>query len=254
MGLLTDEDAADIGWATAPLSRIHDQLAHQALAAAGVEVHLASRVTAVRTQAGCKPEVVPAEGSAFAVQAIIPAVEAHALPALFPSADYAPLPDAPGLGSSPIVNVHLLFDRCVLPFPLAAILHPGAPWVFDRSASAGLNRGQYLVIPISAADRLMGSSREAIVAEAVEALARSLPEVSAAVLVDSLVIKDPAATIRVRPGTAGLRAANYSREHGVFPAGSWTDTGWPATMESAVRSGVAAARVALDLAGGGEGS
>jgi uncharacterized protein with NAD-binding domain and iron-sulfur cluster len=151
------------------------------------------------------------------------------------------------LRTSPIVNVHLLFDRCVMPFPVAATLNGAAPWVFDRSQAAGIEAGRYLVVAISAADRWMSAGREAILASVVPALAEVLPDTANAALVDSLVIKDPTATISVRPGSASLRTPAYSREYGVYPAGAWTDTGWPATMESAVRSGVAAARAALGM-------
>jgi squalene-associated FAD-dependent desaturase len=253
MGLLTAADAADIGWATVPLSRLHDWRAHTALVEAGVEVHLRSRVMGVRVQPGRRAEVVTSGGHALAVEAVIPAVEARAFPGLFGAAEYLPASRVTGLETSPIVNVHLFFDRCVLPFPLAATLHPAAPWVFDRTESAGIDMGQYLVVPISSADRLVDVAPEAIMSGVLEALSVALPALSEAALVDWLVIKDPAATVRLRPGSAALRTAVYSRECGVFPAGSWIDTGWPATMESAVRSGCGAARAALGIAGGREG-
>lgn len=295
-GTLTRADAADIGWATVPLSHLHDHLAHRALVAAGVEVQLGTRVAAVGIKESDRPQVVLGGGARFPVGAVVPAVPAHVLAGLLMSepprgsaADglrsapgvapgvaparvqpalgattggrppaHLPVPGwaghaASALGASPIVNVHLHFDRCVMRFAVAATLDPAVPWLFDRTKAAGIGTGQYLVVPISAAEWLMTSSRDEIVAGVMRALVAVLPGASRAVLLESLVIKDPVATVRLRPGSAELRAAGYDHEHGVFPAGAWTDTGWPATMESAVRSGTAAAQAALGISGGREG-
>src|SRR6185436_229296 len=101
-------------------------------------------------------------------------------------------------------------------------------YVFDRTASSGLERGQYLAVSLSGAYELDGRRVEELRASFVAELARLLPR----------------ATFRQGPGTLALRrfADVPPRVH---LAGAWTDTGWPATMEGAVRSGLAAARAAL---------
>jgi len=116
--------------------------------------------------------------------------------------------------------------------------------VFDRTASSGLERGQYLAVSLSGAYELDGRRVEELRASFVAELARLLPRAAGATIRDFFVTREPSATFRQGPGTLALRrfADVPPRVH---LAGAWTDTGWPATMEGAVRSGLAAARAAL---------
>jgi uncharacterized protein with NAD-binding domain and iron-sulfur cluster len=98
-----------------------------------------------------------------------------------------------------------------------------------------------VAISVSAADDLLGRRPDDLVTSITAELARLLPETSRARVVDSLVTKERNATFRARPGTAILRPGPRSAWPGLAVAGAWTDTGWPATMEGAVRSGRAAA-------------
>lgn len=146
----------------------------------------------------------------------------------------------PKLESSPIVSVHLLFDRPILRSPIAALLASDAHWVFDRGAltshqpEAG---GQYLTVVSSGVPELM----EVRGRELVDRIAGQLTErLGSAELVWSRVSREPNATIALRPGTE--RPGAETARPNVVRAGTWTDTGWPATMESAVRSGRAAAK------------
>ena len=144
----------------------------------------------------------------------------------------------PGLESSPIVSVHLLFERRVLNVPLAALLGSDAHWVFDRGALTGHaapDGGQYLTVVASGVPELMDVRGR----ELVDRMAAQLTErLGAAELVWSRVSREPYATIALRPGV--VRPGVETRRPNVVRAGAWTDTGWPATMESAVRSGRAA--------------
>ena len=145
----------------------------------------------------------------------------------------------PALEDSPIVSVHLWFDRRLLATPLAALLGSDAHWVFDRGALTGHEpeRGQYLTVVSSGAPELL----EIRGRELVERIAGQLTErLGAAELLWSRVSREPYATIALRPGTP--RPGVETRRSNVARAGTWTDTGWPATMESAVRSGRAAAQ------------
>jgi hydroxysqualene dehydroxylase len=147
----------------------------------------------------------------------------------------------PELRSSPIVSVHLLFDRKLLPFPLAALLGSDAHWVFDRGALTGKGPagGQYLSVVSSGAPELMDVRGR----ELVERIALQVTErLGEAELLWSRVSREPDATVALRPGTSGLRPGVATSLPNVTRAGAWTATGWPATMESAVRSGRAAAR------------
>src|SRR5205814_8934332 len=101
----------------------------------------------------------------------------------------------------------------------------------------------------SGAGRGMGMSNDELRQEIVPALAELLPAARAAAVSDFFVVREHAATFRAEPGSARLRPGPRSGVPGLFLAGAWTSTGWPATMEGAVRSGHAAAREALAALG-----
>ena len=172
-------------------------------------------------------------------------LDADAIVVAVPPAESARLlgePD-PQLESSPIVSVHLLFDRPLLRTPIAALLSSDAHWVFDRGALTSHQPeggGQYLTVVSSGVPELMDVRGR----ELVERIAGQLTErLGDAELVWSRVSREPNATIALRPGT--VRPGVQTGRPNVARAGTWTDTGWPATMESAVRSGRAAARYLL---------
>jgi squalene-associated FAD-dependent desaturase len=150
------------------------------------------------------------------------------------------------LDPSPIVSVHLLFDRPLLRTPLAALLGSDAHWVFDRGALTGQlpAQGQYLTVVSSGVPELM----EIRGRELVDHIAAQLTErLGHAEVVWSRVSREPHATVALRPGTASRRPGPLTSRANVTRAGAWTATGWPATMESAVRSGRAAARLLSDV-------
>jgi hydroxysqualene dehydroxylase len=243
IGVLTEAAAADIGWATVPLSRLHNELASQALALAGVDIRLCTRAREVASPEGRPPRVLLDDGTVLDPGAVIVAVPSGAIPALLGRSCAGIAKAVATAKTSPIVNVHLRFDRAVMAYPLAAGLSAAAQWLFDRTMSAGLRTGQYLVVSLSAADTYVRASDRSIIAAALEAAGRFLPALNQATLLDAQVTKDPAATMRVEPGTARIRALGHGSIPGVALAGAWTDTGWPPTMESAVRSGIQAAEV-----------
>jgi len=147
----------------------------------------------------------------------------------------------PELEDSPIVSVHLWFDRALLDSPLAALLGSDAHWVFDRGRLTGSppERGQYLTVVSSGAPELM----ELRGRELVERIAAELTgRLGRAELLWSRVSREPTATIAVRPGSEAQRPGPLTGRPNVTRAGAWTGTGWPATMEGAIRSGLAAAR------------
>jgi squalene-associated FAD-dependent desaturase len=147
--------------------------------------------------------------------------------------------EPPAFDDSPIVSVHLWFDRPLLRAPLAALLDSDAHWVFDRGALTGHipDRGQYLTVVSSGVPELLAIRGR----ELVERIAGQLTDrLGAADLLWSRVSREPYATIALRPGAA-RPGPETARPH-VVRAGAWTDTGWPPTMESAVRSGRRAAQ------------
>ncbi|HEY3542512.1 MAG TPA: FAD-dependent oxidoreductase [Gaiellaceae bacterium] len=147
--------------------------------------------------------------------------------------------ETPELEDSPIVSVHLWFDRPLLQSPLAALLGSDAHWVFDRGALTGHRpeRGQYLTVVASGVPELLEVRGRSLVDRVAGQLTDRLGD---AELLWSRVSREPYATIALRPGVR--RPSADTQRPNVVRAGAWTDTGWPVTMESAVRSGRRAAQ------------
>ncbi len=251
-GLLTDSGAGDIGWSRIPLGTLHGERGAAALRKAGVTVHLGETVTEVRPVAE-GPDGGPGHGR-FVVATARGQLEADGVVVALPhnrTEDVLPpgaLPEhvrPSRLASSPIVNVHVRFDRRVTDLALAAALETPAQWIFDRTASSGAGRGQYLAVSISAADDYIGTRPEDLGRQMVEALACLFPAAREAKVLGTFVTREHHATFRASPGTSVHRASARTRVAGLAVAGAWTATGWPPTMEGAVRSGLAAARTVL---------
>ena len=256
-GLLSSPAAADIGWSRVPLGRLHGERAAASLARAGVEVRTGARVRSLRPAGDDEqPEtdgswVIRLEDGQVGADAVICALPHEEAAEVLPSGLVGLQSRWNELGSSAIVDVHLVFDRPVMRAPLMAGHRSAVQWVFDRSGSSGLNdsdRGnqtggrQYLAVSLSAADDLLGSRPEALVASTTQEIQRLLPAAREARVVDSLVTKERRATFRAAPGSNAIRPPARTAADGLVLAGAWTSTGWPATMEGAVRSGWSAVR------------
>ncbi|NIH88596.1 hydroxysqualene dehydroxylase HpnE [Amycolatopsis granulosa] len=248
VGLLTDASAADIGWATVPLRRLHGEPALARLTAAGVRVRLNTKVTGLSRVDGSwrigADEPVTAEQVVLAVP---PPVAAKLLPE---GTVRLPADFADRLGSSPIVNAHVVLDRRVTEAPFFAVVDSPLQWVFDRTASSGLAHGQYLAISLSAAVEEIELPVRVLRARLLPALRQVLPAARDAQVLDFFVTRERHATFRPVPGCAQLRPPARTRVPGLVLAGAWTATGWPATMEGAVRSGEAAAQAVLGAPAG----
>ncbi len=149
--------------------------------------------------------------------------------------EQAPFSDLKKLGVSPITSVHMWFDRVVMDEPFIASLDQTVQWVFNRT-------GQYVQVVISASRGLAEHSQQEITNLCLSELAALLPASAKANLVRSVVVRENAATFSPEPGCDRWRPAQRTPIQNLFLAGDWTDTGWPATMESAVRSGNLAAK------------
>jgi squalene-associated FAD-dependent desaturase len=158
--------------------------------------------------------------------------------------------------ASPITGVHFWFDRQVTSEPFITLLDTQTQWIFNKTALYGMQEisepkpgGQYLQLVISASYDLLKKSREEITELCLKEVRQALPAARGAKLVKATVIKEATATFSPEPGVDQWRPEQETRTPGLFLAGDWTATGWPATMEGAVRSGYLAAEAVLRSAG-----
>jgi squalene-associated FAD-dependent desaturase len=273
--LLGRADAADIGIAQVPLGRLHAEAPAGLLGRLGVQIRLGARAAAVdripgggfRVQltrgdaqvAGHDAanqeaaeddeagQVQPAADSQAAggyerADAVVIAVPAEQAARLATGAGVAQASGWHELGNSPIVNVHVLYDRQVTALPFAAAVDSPVQWVFDKTMQAGVHGGQYLAVSLSAADDYVDMPTADLRQLFLPELARLFPAAARAGISDSFVTRERRATFRQGPGSGSLRPGAATSVPGLALAGAWTDTGWPDTMEGAVRSGHNAAQ------------
>ena len=250
-GLLGDRGAADIGTVSVPLGEIHGRAAAGLLARLGVRVVLGAKVASVRPdgEGGFTVALVPGRGAA--AQPGPGSLDADGVVLAVPSWQAGDLAGPAGvtdasrwreLGASPIVNVHVVYDRPVTDLPFAAAVDSPVQWVFDKTTHAGLATGQYLAISLSAAGEYIDVPRARMREIFVPALERLFPAAASATITDFFVTRERRATFSQAPGCVAIRPGAATSVPGLVLAGSWTDTGWPDTMEGAVRSGQSAAQ------------
>jgi squalene-associated FAD-dependent desaturase len=154
--------------------------------------------------------------------------------------------------SSPITGIHLWFDREITPLPHAVLLDRTIQWMFQKSkflTTQRENTGSYMELVVSASKSLVQKSREEIIEIALRELAEFFPVVKEAKLVKAAVIKEVYATYSILPGLDQYRPEAKTSWPNIFLAGDWTASGWPATMEGAIRSGYLAAEALTESAG-----
>lgn len=244
-GLLDRADAGDIGFHRGTLSEIIGAPAERALTRAGVEVKLGAR--AERLSRGARGlEVHTATGEVLSAESVVVAIpHMRAAELLQPLLGNSARSFA-GLGSAPIVNLHIVYDREVFGGDFAAGVKTPVQYLFDRTEAGGAPPGcQYLAVSLSGADREMGMSVSELRELYLPAMRELLPRARRAKVESFLVTREHAATFRAAPGVQALRPTPRSALRGLVLAGTWTATGWPATLEGAVLSGHAAAASAL---------
>jgi squalene-associated FAD-dependent desaturase len=275
-GLLGRNDAADIGVPALPLGELHGDAGATLLAKLGAQVLINTKASAIEVSGDPDPGAArfrvrlarPAEEPDLAADAVVLAVPHDKAASLIPPGALPPatVQAWSGLGASPIVNVHVIYDRPVTDLPFAAAVDSPVQWVFDRTAISGLaaaadpmkpgfhgpadgygaaagaaRRPQYLAISLSAADGYVDVPAAELRERFVPALAELFPAARRARVTEFFVTRERRATFRQAPGCGALRPKAGTRIPGLVLAGAWTDTGWPDTMEGAVRSGLAAA-------------
>ena len=241
---LKSAEGGRLGIPTLPLSQFYSFVAEHCVRQ-GSELRLQQAVTGLEKQPDGW-QVQTAEGTFYAPHVVLatPFQQAHALaPQVRIAADR--------FRNAPICTVHLWFDREITDLDHAVLLDTGIQWIFHKSRIRRwlADRGSYVELTISASFAQLHQSREAILASALRELQLFFPAVAEAKLVKSGILKDARATFSVTPGMDAYRPAQATGEAGLFLAGDWTETGWPSTMEGAVRGGLLAAEAVTASAG-----
>jgi squalene-associated FAD-dependent desaturase len=184
--------------------------------------------------------------------AVIAALPWRRVREVFDEPALAALPELAGaeeIEAAPITGVHLWFDREITSLPHAVLVGKLSQWMFNRGRRAatdgGSPGGHYYQVVISASRDLAGRDRDEVIAEIVSELASIWPAARSAKLMRSRMVTEQTAVFSVRPGLDRLRPPQQTSIANLALAGDWTRTGWPATMEGAVRSGYLAAEAVL---------
>ena len=238
--------AAAIGVAAVGLSKLHVEPAVRAIEARGGTITTRAPVERIEVEDGRVTSLVMGGGEHRSFGAYVSALAPWRLLPLLPEhvrgeGAFAALGH---FEPASILNLHLWFDRPVADFAFAAFVRSEVQWVFNRSRAGGEDetRGQHLVVSISAPGDLFALGKEELRARLLPQLHRALPASHEATLTHHAVVKEPEATFVPAPGLR--RPGPHTPLANLYLAGAYTDTGWPATMESAVRSGLAAAAAA----------
>jgi squalene-associated FAD-dependent desaturase len=254
--LLGKKDAADIGVPLAPLGELHGTAGLALLRRLGADVRLGVKAAAVEQTGGeylvrlargegeSDGDEGPDTRGTIAADGVVLATPAYTAAKLVPAAAGVPSGTWPDLGTSPIINVHVIYDRRVTRLPFAAAVDSPVQWLFDRTEISGFGasgRGQYLAVSLSAAEPYVDVPAARLREMFVPALAGLLPGARDARVSEFFVTRERRATFRQGPGCGRLRPQAATALPGLTLAGAWTDTGWPDTMEGAVRSGLNAA-------------
>jgi squalene-associated FAD-dependent desaturase len=252
---LSNRTGYRMGVPTVPLAQLYDGC-KTAIELKGGEVHLRATARHFQFENGAVQSVAFDAGREERADAYILAVPHTAVADLIP--DDVKRTDAAFrslamLKNAPITGVHLWFDRQVTAEPFITLLDTTTQWVFNKTALYGSpngnrkesNEGQYLQLVVSASYSLLQKPRQEIIDLCLKEVRQVLPAARDANLIKATVIKEAAATFSPEPGVDRWRPKQETSLNNFFLAGDWTDTGWPATMEGAVRSGYLAAEAVL---------
>ena len=243
-GFLASARSAAVGVPVAGLSELHAAPAVRYIEARGGEVRARAAIQRIDVRGDRVDALVTAQGERLAFDAYVSALPPAQLVDALPEETRArtPFSSLAFMRTAPIVNLHLWFDRPVLDLDFAAFTGSDLQWAFNRMRIAGVSGGgeEHLVLSQSAAHRFVELDKRELLDLLLPQLQRALPRARAARVIRSTAIKEVDATFVPVPGLR--RPAAETPIDNLFLAGTYTDTGWPATMESAVRSGIAAAR------------
>jgi squalene-associated FAD-dependent desaturase len=246
-----------MGIPTVPLTDLYSQTGNY-IRARGGEIQFRAGVESFRAETS---EIsVTTNGQEQKFDYLVLAVPFDVLGRILPDTpSAAPLAAALGrFSTSPITGIHLWFDRQISDLDHAVLLDRTIQWMFHKSRLIDVRdnevrengRGSYVELVVSCSRSLVEKSKAEIVEMAVREAEEFFPDACEAKLLKSTVIKEVHATYSPRPGIDQYRPKPETAWPRVFLSGDWTATGWPATMEGAVRSGYLAAEALARFAGG----
>ncbi|MCS6851173.1 MAG: hydroxysqualene dehydroxylase HpnE [Gemmataceae bacterium] len=248
-GFLTDPAGSVVSLPTVPLARLYGPELDDWLARHGVAVRLGCAARAFQIAARRVEAVELRHGETIPAEWFISAVPFDRLLDLLPEAvvgAYPSFADLRQLETSPITSVHIWFDRPITDWPHVVLIDCLGQWVFNRGATGP---GEYYVqVVVSAARALRDLGHAEIQRRIVAELRELFPKARQATLRRARAITEHTATFSAVPGVDRWRPPARTPMSNLFLAGDWTATGWPATMEGAVRSGYAAAAALRDRA------
>ena len=252
-GFLRDRDGYKMELPLVPLGELYGTRLEKWLAVNGVTVRLTTGVRSVELDGeGAVSGITLRSGETVPADFVVLAVPFDRVDGLLAGETRGRIAGLARLGefdASPITGVHLWFDREICPVDHVVTVGRLVQWVFNHTAlqgrRAGEGKGQYLQIVISASYDLVALDNAAILARVLDDLAAIWPASREATLERWRVVTEHGATFAVRPGVDAIRPNQKTEVDGLYLAGDWTDTGWPATMEGAVRAGYKAAEGVL---------
>jgi zeta-carotene desaturase len=241
-GFLKSAEAGRMGVPTIPLSDLYG-VAAEYITSRGGEVRLRCSVEQVETAPNAVSLKAGGERETF--DYVVSAVPFHALSRMLPADDATAhvAEELNKLETVPITGIHLWFDCEITPLEHAVLLERTIQWMFqkskiqERARGGPLGAGSYLELVVSASKSLVQMPRAEVIELAMRELAEFFPTVKDARLLKATVIKEVHATFAPAPGSDPYRLKPRSPWPQLFFSGDWTDTGWPATMEGAVRAG-----------------
>ncbi len=249
-GFLANREGWQVLIPAVPLDELYGSRLTEWLTRRGVTVRLQSGVKRLVIDENVATAVELRSGERLRADDFIVAVPHHLVPALLPESLRAH-PQFVGimeLEYAPISSVHLWFDRPITSLPHAVLIGRLSQWMFNRTIlqrDLPDDRLFYYQIVISAGRHLVGRSQQQTIGEVVRDLAEVWPNTAGAKRVHSRLVTEHKAVFSVKPGAEELRPTGQSPISNLQLAGDWTRTGWPATMEGAVRSGYRAAENVL---------
>ncbi|MEX0677328.1 MAG: hydroxysqualene dehydroxylase HpnE [Pirellulales bacterium] len=251
-GFLAAREAYVVEVPQAPLSTLYGERLERWFADHGVRLHLNAPIRKIACDAG--PLVVRADGREVRPDFVVIALPWFKIGEVVDerlALEWPWLGEISSVAASPITGVHLWFDRPIMSLDHAVLVGRLSQWIFNRTRCQGTESsgGYYYQVVVSASRELGGKDRDAIVREVCRELAQIWPVAGQAKLLRARVVTEHAAVFSARPGLERWRPAQQTQTGGVLVAGDWTATGWPATMESAVRSGYLAAEAITESIG-----